>query len=60
MSNRDDPYFTIQPVKVEEAHTNPDLLIFHDVISQSDRKLVKQIAAPLVSIANIRTSISIM
>ena len=48
LSSRGDPYFALQPVKVEEMHHDPDVVLFHEVISEKEMKIVKEIAGPLV------------
>ena len=48
LDNRNDPFFYIQPVKVEQLHDNPIILMFHDVVSATEMKLVRRVAAPMV------------
>jgi hypothetical protein len=40
---------TIAPIKEEEVHLNPRIVIFYDVISDKETQLVKELASPRVS-----------
>ena len=54
---RDDPWFSLQPVKVEQVHSSPDILLFHDIITKPELEDIKRTAGPLVSNNNfIRSS----
>ena len=44
-----EPYFFIQPLKMEEAFLNPLLVIYHDVIFDEEIETVKKLALPRVS-----------
>jgi prolyl 4-hydroxylase len=44
-----DPYFFIQPLKMEEAFLKPLLVIYHDVIFDEEIETVKKLAHPRVS-----------
>lgn len=43
------PFLKIAPFKVEEAHHDPYIAIFHDVMYDNEIELVKQMAKPRVS-----------
>lgn len=45
---RRDPYFFLGPAKVEVAHADPDILVFHEVISEDERKELMEVAEPEV------------
>ena len=38
----------LRPVKVETLSSDPDLYLFHDVISESEIELIKKLAKPQV------------
>ena len=38
------------PIKVERAHFDPELIIFHDVITDNEISKLKELARPSVSI----------
>jgi prolyl 4-hydroxylase len=42
-------YLTIGPIKEEEVHLNPRIVIFYDVISDKETQLVKEMSSPRVS-----------
>ena len=48
LDNRGDPFFYLQPVKVEQLHYHPVILMFHDVVSETEMKTVRRVAAPMV------------
>lgn len=43
------PFLLIAPFKVEEAHHKPDLLIFHNVMSDGEIETIKKLSIPRVS-----------
>jgi prolyl 4-hydroxylase len=43
---RIDPVFTLTPLKEEILHMDPLIRIFHDVLAPSEKKLMKEMAAP--------------
>ena len=45
---------TIAPVKEEEVYLKPRLVIFYDVISEQETKVVKDFASPRVIDDDIR------
>lgn len=47
--NNKNPYLLLAPFKVEEAYKQPNILIFHDVISDNEIATVKRLAHPRVS-----------
>ena len=57
---RDDPWFMLQPVKVEQVHLTPDIFLFHDIITKPELEDIKKTAGPLVSIPDINTEITIL
>ena len=52
MDSREDPFYRLQPVKVEELHNNPTIIMFHDIISPKEMKIIRFAAAPLVCMIN--------
>ena len=46
---RNDPWFSLQPVKVEQVHIAPDIFLFHDIITKAELDDIKKTAGPLVS-----------
>lgn len=45
---RNDPWFKLQPVKVEEVHLAPDIFLFHDIVTKDELEDIKRTADPLV------------
>lgn len=43
------PFLKIAPLKLEEAHLKPYIVIYHDVIYDSEIEVLKQMAKPRVS-----------
>ncbi|KAJ8977990.1 hypothetical protein NQ317_004535 [Molorchus minor] len=54
--NNNNPFLKIAPFKVEEAYLKPDLLIFHDVMSDSEIETVKRLATPRFRRATVQNS----
>ena len=52
ISHRNDPYFYLQPVKIEALHLEPGLWMIHDVISEREMKTVRDVAVPVVSLGS--------
>ena len=55
------PILTIAPAKEEQIHRNPDIWIYHDVISDKQINLLKELATPRLKraiVRNYRTGIS--
>lgn len=48
-TNGKNPYLLLAPFKVEEAYKKPRILIFHDVITDSEIATIKKLAHPRVS-----------
>ena len=46
LDHRTHPYLLIQPVRVELVHSQPDIWMFHDVISLKELDDIKQTAQP--------------
>lgn len=44
----DNPYLLLAPFKVEEAHLNPDILIFYNVLGNGEIETIKRLAQPRV------------
>ncbi len=53
LSTRNDPFYALQPVKMEVMHLNPEIILFHEVISEKEMNTVKDIAGPLVKHSKI-------
>lgn len=47
--NNNDPFLLFAPFKVEEVYSEPRIVIFHDVMSDSEISTVKKLAQPRVS-----------
>lgn len=52
-------FLTIAPFKIEEAHLDPDLFIFHDVMSDEEIETIKRLAHPRVSVQNFKCKFNI-
>ena len=50
--NRNPPTQLLKPVKVEMLNLDPDLYLFHDIITDSEIEHVKKLAKPQVSVFN--------
>lgn len=48
-NNGRNPYLLLAPFKVEEAYKKPRILIFHDVLADSEIATIKKLAHPRVS-----------
>lgn len=48
VDNRNSPYLTLQPVRYEQLHTDPEMYLFHDVISDAEIAVVKQLAMKML------------
>ena len=46
-----DPYFILQPVKVEVLHRHPSIWMYHEVITPEEMKEIRTVASPLVMLA---------
>ena len=42
------PFLKLQPIKREHISLNPPITVFHDVISDKEIELLKEIAQPMV------------
>jgi len=47
------PYIYIAPVKEEQLHIDPDIWLFHDVISNSEIETMKKLAIPKLKRATV-------
>uniref|UniRef100_A0AAR5PQR8 procollagen-proline 4-dioxygenase n=2 Tax=Dendroctonus ponderosae TaxID=77166 RepID=A0AAR5PQR8_DENPD len=54
--SRDNPFLKLAPFKVEEAHLEPDLFIFHDVMSDKEIETIKRLAQPRFRRATVQNS----
>ncbi|XP_069179406.1 prolyl 4-hydroxylase subunit alpha-1 isoform X2 [Procambarus clarkii] len=54
--HRDDRYLRLMPAKVERLHWRPELLIFHDVLSQAEIEKIKFLARPMLARAMVQGS----
>ena len=50
LDHRDNPFYYLKPIKVEELHYNPEIIMFHDLVSTKEMKAIRLAAAPLVCI----------
>lgn len=46
--NNNNPFLLIAPFKLEEAHLDPDLYIFHDVMADAEIETIKKLSIPRV------------
>jgi len=51
-----DPYFRLQPVKLEELHLEPGLWMIHDVISAREMKTIREVATPILMRSQVQGS----
>lgn len=42
------PFLKLAPIKMEEVHKDPNVFVFHDVLSDDDFEIIKTIAEPEV------------
>ena len=49
---RQQPYFYLMPIKVEQNSINPPIYTFHRVISDNEIEILKSLSAPQVSVIN--------
>lgn len=47
---KENPILVLAPVKVEELYHHPNLLQFHDVVSENEISLIKNLSTPMVCI----------
>ncbi|KAG7176015.1 Prolyl 4-hydroxylase subunit alpha-2-like 3, partial [Homarus americanus] len=52
--SRDDHYLKLMPVKVERHHWHPELLTFHDVLTDNEIALIKLLAQPVLARAMVQ------
>ena len=52
------PILTIAPAKEEQIHRNPDIWIYHDVISDKQINLLKELATPRLKRAIVRNQLT--
>ena len=43
-----DPFTRLQPAMVEQVHREPDILLYHNIVSGQELRDIKQAAGPLV------------
>ena len=46
---RSSPWLKLMPVKIEEISRYPEILVFHDVMSNEELQILKDTTLPLVS-----------
>lgn len=42
------PFFFLQPIKMEEAYLKPRIVVYHDVINDDEIETIKKMAQPRV------------
>ncbi|XP_022906186.2 prolyl 4-hydroxylase subunit alpha-1 [Onthophagus taurus] len=52
------PYLKIGPFKVEEAYTDPKIVVFHDVMYDSEIETIKRLAHPRFRRATVQNSMT--
>ncbi|XP_060526427.1 prolyl 4-hydroxylase subunit alpha-1 isoform X2 [Cylas formicarius] len=55
---RGEPHLSVAPFKVEEAHRDPDIFIFHDVMSDDEMLTIKSLAQPRFRRATVQNSVT--
>ena len=58
--NRNHRTQLLKPVKVEMLNLDPDLYLFHDIITDSEIEHVKKLAKPQVSVVNSTQLLAVM
>ncbi|XP_055351631.1 prolyl 4-hydroxylase subunit alpha-1-like [Paramacrobiotus metropolitanus] len=53
-----DPYLFVQPVKSELVHKDPDVIIYHDVISDREIGVIKSLAVPRLQRATVQNAVT--
>lgn len=48
-TNNGDPFLLLAPFKVEEMHDDPKVLVFHDVLYDTEIDAIKELSRPRVS-----------
>lgn len=56
--NNSNPFLFIAPFKVEEAHKEPNIIIFHDIIADDEIETVKKLAQPRFKRATVQNSVT--
>ncbi|XP_076037041.1 prolyl 4-hydroxylase subunit alpha-1-like [Oratosquilla oratoria] len=52
--DREVPYLRLMPVRVERQHHDPELLVFHQVLSEEEVEMIKTLAKPLLARAMVQ------
>ncbi|GAV06584.1 hypothetical protein RvY_16550 [Ramazzottius varieornatus] len=52
------PSFVVQPVKAELLNIDPDMLMYHQVVSDNEMTVIKMLAAPRLARATVQNSIT--
>ncbi len=50
------PYLTLMHIKVEEAFKKPQLLLFHDIMTDEEIRVVKELSSPRLRRATVQNS----
>ena len=50
LTNNGHPLLLMQPVRVEVFHEKPFVAMFHNLMSDSEMELLKELAAPIVCV----------
>ena len=48
LDDRGDPYYFLHPHMVEVAHFDPEILVFHNIVSSREMTVIRELAAPLL------------
>ncbi|CAH0556530.1 unnamed protein product [Brassicogethes aeneus] len=56
--HNNNPFLKIAPFKVEEAHLDPDLFIYHNVMSDNEIETIKKLAYPRFRRATVQNSLT--
>lgn len=48
LADRGDPFYRLNPIRIEDLHHKPDIWIYHDVTSVRERQTIIELAGPLL------------
>ncbi|KAL8579446.1 hypothetical protein ACOMHN_026811 [Nucella lapillus] len=56
--HNNDPLLLIQPMKEEEMHLDPWIVLYHDALSEKEMKDIKMLATPRLNRATVQNSVT--
>jgi len=57
-TNKNHPFLILGPIQEEEAYLNPRLVVYHNVISDSEIETVKKLAQPRFKRATVQNQVT--